>query len=67
MANVRIWVMRTLMILAVGVLPVAAVDCDLEDGEFEIDIDGWHDCDDDWCSGGYYYEEYYYDPWGWWY
>ena len=74
MASLQNWIVRMLMVMAVGVLPFAAVDCDLDDGEFEIDIDGWgrHGCDDYWCDDGYYYDDYYYDdyyydPWEWWF
>jgi len=70
MASLQNWIVRMLMVLAVGVLPFAAVDCDLEDGEFEIDIDGWdrHGCDDYWCDDGYYYyDDDYYEPWEWWF
>ena len=67
------------MVLSVGILPFAAVDCDLEDGEFEIDIDGldWDHCGSHWCDDGYYYDDYYYsdyyyddyyyEPWDWWF
>jgi len=61
---------KVLLALLVGLLPLAAIDCDLEDGELEFDLDGfgWHDdCAYD-CGGGYfYYEDVYYEPWytGW--
>jgi hypothetical protein len=55
-----------MMILTMGCVAGAGVECDFEDGEFEFDLpdidfvdgyyDGYHD--------DYYYEEvYYYDDW----
>lgn len=73
MASLQTRILRMLMVLAVGVLPFATVDCDLEDGEFQFDLDGlnWNRCDSYWCNDGYYYEDYYYDdyydPWSWWF
>ena len=73
MASLQNKMLRMLLILAVGVLPFATVDCDLEDGEFDIDIDDWdRNCGGYYCDDGYYYEEYYYDdyyydPWDWWF
>jgi len=77
MATLRHRIAKVLLVLTVGVLPFAAVDCDLEDGELEFDIDGlgrhgyddyWYDdCYDDcWYEEEYYYYDDYYEPWDWW-
>lgn len=69
MASLQKWIVRMLLVITVGVLPVATIDCDFDDGELDIDIDGWHrhGHDDYWYNDVYYYEDYYYEPWGWWF
>ena len=65
MSRVRKHLLRVAMVLSLGILPAIGMECDLEDGELEWEIDdvGWYDdcyyCDDDY----YYYEEVVYDPW----
>lgn len=66
-------IVRMLLILSVGIMPMATLDCDLEDGELEFDLDGWHGYghDDYWHDDYGYEEEYYYyddyyEPWDWW-
>ena len=39
MTRIRNRIIRALMILSFGVLPTNFIECDLEDGVFEIDLD----------------------------
>ena len=65
--NMNSWqrrIIQAMMVLSAGILPAATIDCDLEDGELELDIDGGHDYHDDYYGGEFfYYEE---DPWYYW-
>jgi hypothetical protein len=55
--------MLALVIMSACLLTGSEVDCDLEDGEFEIDLEDFGYFDDEYVYEEYYYEEYYYDPW----
>lgn len=55
------WITVALMILAGGFLTGADVDCDLEDGEFEIEGLSWPRLYDDSYYEEVYYEDYYYE------
>lgn len=67
MKSWRTWMTLCLMVLSLGFLTAADVEC--EGDEFEFDwpsFDFDDDCWDD-CGGWYYYEEYDCGPWcGWW-
>lgn len=61
----RTWMTLTLMILSLGFLTAADIEC--ESDEFEFNWPNWgRSCDYD-CDGWYYYESYDCGPWcGWW-
>jgi hypothetical protein len=49
MHTLRQRIMKTLMVLCCATLPGGFAECDFEDGELEIDFEGFHfDWDDDW-------------------
>jgi hypothetical protein len=54
--------MRVLLLLATAVCSAGFIQCDLEDGELEIELDDW---DHDWDDGGFYVDVWgdeWYDP-----
>jgi len=55
--------MLALMIVSACLLTGSEIDCDWEDGEFEVDFDDFDFWDDGYIVEEYYYEDYYYDPW----
>ncbi len=62
MWTIRQKLMRWMMILTMGSVAGTGVECDLEDGELEIDLPDLDLIYDDYYyGGGYYYEEVYYD------
>ena len=63
MSRLRKWMVPILLVTSLGLLAGADIECDLEDGEIEIDLDGRHHYDSYWDE--YYYEDYYYSPFGW--
>ena len=58
MFRLRNLIFKLLLVMSLCLLMGADIDCDLEDGEFELDFDGFHfdHHDDD-------YVEFYYDEW----
>jgi hypothetical protein len=62
MVKLRTYIIRGLMVLSFAALPGAGVECELDDGELEIDLDGI-DLDFD---HGHHYDFYYEDWFFWW-
>lgn len=61
-------VLWMLLIVSVFFLPGSDIECDLEDGEFELDLPSL-DFDRDYDDGYWdvwYYEDVYYEPCGYW-
>ena len=67
MARLRNRGVRILLILSMGLLAGGDIECDLDDGELEIDLDGIRLYDDYYYDDYYYdevyYEDVWYDPW----
>ena len=66
MTRIRDGLTKVVMILALGVLPGGVVQCELDDGELEIDLDGidvrFDDFDDDYYHVDVVYDDYDWDP-----
>jgi hypothetical protein len=53
-------VIKMLLVLTLGVLPIGFVQCDLDDGELEIEFDDW---DRDWDDDHHHHVDVWYDEW----
>jgi len=60
---IRNRVLTALLVIASCLLPGAEIDCDCEDGEFEVEFDGF--CDDDCDHGccGHSLDGFFFDFW----
>ena len=66
MTRIRDGLAKVVMILTLAVLPGGVVQCELDDGELEIDLDGidirFDDFDDDDYYVDVFYDDYDWDP-----
>jgi len=57
MASIYRWMIRVLMVLSFAALPGGVIECDLEDGELEVDFDDF-DFDEEDIEVDFWYDWY---------